>query len=127
MQFFLNSMNFPGFPWFPDYYEPRIIRRLYHYLPRKALIQIYNSFIPAHKFEHDSLGIIHPITLCFCGSVGIESVDHYLFHCPNHAACRSVLFETLRKCISIVTLTSLKYTSDIFIYSGHMIFTLAKP
>ena len=77
-------------------------------------LQVGLSHLRAHKFEHNFRDTIHPF--CSCRSVDIESVEHYLLHCPNHAACRSVLFENLRKSISLVTLISSKYTCNLLIY-----------
>ena len=48
----------------------------------------------------------------------IESIEHYLLHCPNYSATRLVLFETLPKMISLVTLSSPKYTCDLLLYGN---------
>ena len=45
-----------------------------------------------------------------------ETVEHYLLHCPNHMTCREVLFETLRKHNSLVTLINPKYTCNLLLY-----------
>ena len=72
------------------------------------------SHLRDHKFKHKFRDTIHPF--CSCNGFEFESVEHYLLHCPNHSVCRSVLFENLRKIISLVTLISSKYNCDLLIY-----------
>ena len=72
------------------------------------------SHLRSHKFNHNFHDTLHPF--CNCESNESETVEHYLLHCPNHMTCREVLFETLRKHISLVTLINPKYTCNLLLY-----------
>ena len=41
---------------------------------------------------HDTLN-----PLCFCRTNSIESVEHFLLHCPIYATYRCTLFNSLRQ------------------------------
>ena len=76
------------------------------------------SHLRAHKFGHNFSDTFHPF--CSCAEVDVESIEHYLLHCPNQVIFRSVLFENLRKIISLVSLISSKYTCNLLLYGDHI-------
>ena len=51
------------------------------------------SHLREHKYNHNFLDTPNPF--CSCDGKSIESTDHYLLRCPNHAHSRAVLFENL--------------------------------
>jgi hypothetical protein len=75
------------------------------------------SHLRVHKFHHNFSDTIHPF--CSCNEVDVESIEHYLLHCPNYLIFRSVLFENLRKSISLVSLINSKFTCDLLLFGNH--------
>ena len=64
------------------------------------------SHLREHKFYHKFHDTLDP--LCSCRSNSIESVEHFLLHCPNYSTYRYYLFDNLRqKEILILLLTFL--------------------
>ena len=51
------------------------------------------SHLHEHKYRQNFLDTRSPF--CTCDGKSIESVEHYLLRCPNHARYRTVLFENL--------------------------------
>ena len=72
------------------------------------------SHLRAHKFSHNFQDTFHPF--CPCSFHEKETVEHYLLYCPSHITSREVLFETLNKYISLVTLVNPKYTCELLLY-----------
>ena len=72
------------------------------------------SHLRAHKLSHNFQDTSHPF--CPCSFHEKETVEHYLLYCPSHITSREVLFETLKKYISLVTIVNPKYTCDLLLY-----------
>ena len=72
------------------------------------------SHLRAHKHAHNFQDIPNPNYAC--ESSENETAEHYLLYCPNHMISRQHLFVTLRKYISLVSLTNAKYTCDLLLY-----------
>ena len=53
------------------------------------------SHLREHKFHHNFHDTLNP--LCFCRTNSIESVEHFLLHCPIYATYRCTLFNSLRQ------------------------------
>ena len=52
------------------------------------------SHLREHKFRHGFLDTLDPF--CSCRTNSIETTQHFLLECPNHAAYRLVLFDNIR-------------------------------
>ena len=72
------------------------------------------SHLREHKFNHHFHDTGNPY--CSCDGKSIESVEHYLLSCPNHARSRILLFENLSSISSLVTFTRDSLTTEILLY-----------
>ena len=52
------------------------------------------SHLRAHKFHHNFNDTLDPF--CLCGNKLLETVEHFLLHCPMHSGPRKLLFDDLR-------------------------------
>ena len=82
--------------------------------PLLTRLRVGLSHLRAHKFSYNFQDTSH--SFCPCSFHEKETVGHYLLYCPSHIASREVLFETLKKYISLVTLVNPKYTCDLLLY-----------
>ena len=82
-----------------------------------TLLRVGLRHLRVHKFNHNFSDTIHPF--CSCNEVDVESIEHYLLHCPHYAIFRSVLFENLQKIISLVSLINPKFTCDLLLFGNH--------
>ena len=94
----------------------RSLYGIHHPIGTKLLtrLRVGLSHLRDHKFSYNFQDTSHPF--CLCTLHEKETVEHYLLHCPCHVTSREVLFETLRKHISLVTLVNPKYTCDLLLY-----------
>ena len=68
-----------------------------------------------------SIGIIlktRTTNVCSCSQNMPETVEHFLIFCPRYNLIRSQLFEKLKKVISLITLISPSYTTNLFLYGN---------
>ena len=72
------------------------------------------SHLRAHKYSHKFQDTLHPN--CPCGNNEKETVEHYLLYCPDYAAPRQHLFDSLRKSTNLVTFVNTKYICDLLLY-----------
>ena len=56
--------------------------------------------------------------ICSCSQNTPETVEHFLLFCPQYNLIRSQLFEKLKKVISLATLISPSYPTNLFIYGN---------
>ena len=52
------------------------------------------SHLGDHKFRHNFQDCVSP--MCSCGQ-GIETLTHFLLHCPNHHCARKTLFHKINQ------------------------------
>ena len=77
-------------------------------------IRLGLSHLREHKFNHHFNDTHNPF--CSCDGISIESVDHYLLCCPNHARSLIVLLVNLNKIKFPVHFTLDSITTEILLY-----------
>ena len=100
-----------------DFYriKPNSIFRIHNPVGIKLLtrLRVGLSHLRQHKFNHHFNDTDSPY--CPCDGRSIESVDHYLLSCPNHARSRTLLFEDISS-INGLTFVREIFTSEILMY-----------
>ena len=56
-------------------------------------LRVRLSHLREHKFRHNFLDTINP--LCSCNNLEIESINHYLLHCPFYTEIRKALLDNI--------------------------------
>ena len=79
-------------------------------------VRVGLSHLRAQKYEHKFSDTTSPF--CSCSTNKPETVEHYLLFCPLYSAMRSELLGKLRMIISLVSLTSPSYTSNLLLYGN---------
>ena len=74
------------------------------------------SHLRSHKYGHNFKDT--ETDICSCSQNTPETVEHFLVFCPQYNLIRSQLFEKLKKVISLVTLFSPSYTTNLFLYGN---------
>ena len=74
------------------------------------------SHLRSHKYLHNFSDTTS--TSCSCSNNTPETIEHYLLHCPLYHLIRSELFEKLRQIISLITLISPSYTSNLLLFGN---------
>ena len=89
---------------------------VHHPLGNKLLarLRVGLSHLRAHKYTPNFQDTPNPN--CVCESSENETVEHYLLYCPNYMISTRHFFLTLRKYISLVSLTNAKFTCDLLLY-----------
>ena len=77
------------------------------------------SHLREHKFNLHFIDFDNPY---FPGnSMSVESVEHYLLRCPNHASSRNTLFENLTSIIGPLYFINNTCTTEILLYGNNII------
>ena len=76
------------------------------------------SHLREHKFNHHFKDCENPY--CPCDSMSVESVEHYLLRCPNHASHRNTLFENLTSIIGPLYFINNTCTTEILLYGKNI-------
>ena len=72
------------------------------------------SHLREHKFHHNFNDTFDPF--CLCRTNSIETVEHYLLHCPVYTDQRLILFNSLRDKSIYITPYSTNYTTLFLLY-----------
>ena len=75
------------------------------------------SHLREHKFYHNFHDTLDP--LCSCRSNSIESVEHFLLHCPNYSTYRCYLFDDLRQKEILILPFSCSYLVQILLLGNN--------
>ena len=95
-----------------------------HHIRRLKLLtrlRVGLSHLREHKFYHN----FHD-TLCSCRSNSIESVEHFLLHCPNYSTYRCYLFDDLRQKEILILPFSCSYLVQILLLGNKFNFATNK-
>ena len=94
-------------------YSIHHIRRL-KLLPR---LRVGLSHLREHEFYHNFHDTLDP--LCSCRLNSIESVEHFLLHCPNYSTYRCYLFDDLRQKEILILPFSCSYLVQILLLGNN--------